>query len=456
MKQDFLDYIKNTFDFNETEFKNFKEHLEKPLKKSFRINTNKISIDNFKKLVKRNDWELTESNFGKNMFYIDRTTDLKIPLGSTFEHIMGLIYIQEVAASSSPFFMSGDIIDNDQYLILDMSSSPGGKTTQLSEYYPNSLIVANEFDKPRIKQLFTNIERMGCDNIGVTNYDGRFFKSLPELFDKVLLDAPCSGEGTCYKGTDAIKFWNAKNIKSIAKLQFGLLESALITCKVGGEIVFSTCTLNKIENEGVLKKFYKKYGNIIETIKIDNEETKRLWPHTDKTGGFFITKIRKIASVDKASKQMPEPKNTIEKLSSRETKTVLRFLEENFDLDIKNYFFYKHNSEIYISKHNFGEYFNKLFFFKVGVKIGELTDIFTPCFNLGVIFDLQKNVYNIDETSEKINSEIDRYLKAYDLENKTALKKGYIAIKYKNTPAGLAEIQGENIKNLLPTKYARK
>jgi 16S rRNA C967 or C1407 C5-methylase (RsmB/RsmF family) len=63
MKQDFLDYIKNTFDFNETEFKNFKEHLEKPLKKSFRINTNKISIDNFKKLVKRNDWELTESNF---------------------------------------------------------------------------------------------------------------------------------------------------------------------------------------------------------------------------------------------------------------------------------------------------------------------------------------------------------------------------------------------------------
>jgi len=457
MKQDFLNYIKKEFNFDEKEFEKFEEYLEKPLKKSFRINTNKISVNNFKKLVARNNWELTESNFWKNMFYIDRTIDLKIPLGSTFEHIMWLIYIQELAASSSPFFMSEDKIDDKkEFLILDMSSSPWWKTTQLAEYYPNSLIIANEFDKPRIKQLFTNIERMWCDNIGVTNYDWRFFKSLPEVFDKVLLDAPCSGEGTCYKWTDAIKYWNAKNIKSIAKLQFWLLESALMTCKVWGEIVFSTCTLNKIENEWVLKKFAKKYSDCYEIINIDNEETKRLWPHIDKTGWFFVTKFKKIKSVDKVNKTMPEPKNTIEKLSNRETRDVIRFLEENFDLDIKNYFFYKHNSEVYISKHNFWKYFSSFFFFKVWFKIGELTDVFYPSFNLWVMFDIKKNVYNIDETSEKIDSEIDRYLKAYDLDNKTNLPNGYISIKYKNIPAGIAQVQGDIIKNLLPTKYARK
>lgn len=83
-----------------------------------------------------------------------------------------------------------------------------------------------------MRQLHENLDRLGTKNSYVTNYDGRFFGNFPESFDKILLDAPCSGEGTAYKTDDALKYWNLKNIKKIAKLQYQLLENALIALKV--------------------------------------------------------------------------------------------------------------------------------------------------------------------------------------------------------------------------------
>lgn len=102
----------------------------------------------------------------------------------------------------------------------------------------------------------------------MTNYDGRFFGNYPEIFDKILLDAPCSGEGTAYKTDDALKFWNLKNIKRIAKLQAQLLESALISLKIGGEIVYSTCTLNRLENEEIIQSLLEKYPEEIEVLPL--------------------------------------------------------------------------------------------------------------------------------------------------------------------------------------------
>lgn len=216
--------------------------LSKPLKKSIRINTNKISVEDFRDWTQKRPvsekWTLTPTALGKNMFYIDRD-DTSVALGHTLEHISGYFYVQEVAASSSPFYLSGDQKDDANYTILDMSASPGGKTTQLAEYYPNATIIANEIDKTRMKQLYENTDRLWAKNVFVTNYDGRFLSNYPEIFDKILLDAPCSGEGTAYKTDDALKYWNIKNIKRIAKLQAQLLESAFIALKVWGELVYS-------------------------------------------------------------------------------------------------------------------------------------------------------------------------------------------------------------------------
>ncbi len=130
-----------------------------------------------------------------------------------------------------------------------MASSPGGKTTQLAEYYPNSCIIANEPTRERLPQLLQNLERMGSTHIGISLYPGQLYRHHSETFDRVLLDAPCSGEGTLFKGTDAVKHWHLKNIKEIARLQTKLLDAALHTLKVGGEMIYSTCSLNLIENE---------------------------------------------------------------------------------------------------------------------------------------------------------------------------------------------------------------
>lgn len=135
------------------------------------------------------------------------------------------------------------------FLILDMAASPGGKTTQLAEHFPNSIIVANEPTRDRMAQLVSNTERLGNDRIMITNYDGGFYANLPETFDRILLDAPCSGEGIGFKESQTVKYWNLKNIHTIARLQTKLLDAAFRALKTGGEVLYSTCTLNLIENE---------------------------------------------------------------------------------------------------------------------------------------------------------------------------------------------------------------
>ncbi|MDC0505989.1 NOL1/NOP2/sun family putative RNA methylase [Candidatus Gracilibacteria bacterium] len=444
MKQDFLDYIRDEFDFSDSEISDFEGSLNTPLKKSIRVNTNKISVVDFKKLAKKNTWTLTETSLGNNIFYIDRP-DTSIPLGHTPEHISGLFYVQELAASSSPFYMSEDKIDITPYLILDMSASPGGKTTQLTEYYPNSLIVANELDKTRLKGLFSNLDRMSSLNTVVSNYDGRFFKQVPEIFDKVLLDAPCSGEGTGYKTDDALKYWNIKNIKRIAKLQFGLLEAAIKATKPGGEIVYSTCTLNTIENEQIVAKIIKKYDEYIEVDK----NYIRAWPHINKTGGFFVAKIKKIKSM-KIEKESKLVNQNIGKISNKETRIIQEFFMSNFDYDISDKYLYRYHSDIMLCSQNIDNTWDILFFYKIGVNIGDFKDgVFYPNFFGGSIESFKKGTIALCE------KDLDIVLKGYEIESKNT--DGYYQIMSPNNlPLGLAKLQNNSLKSLLPTNMMRK
>lgn len=392
MKQDFLNYIQETFNFHTEEMKDFQATLNTPLKKTIRINTNKIWIEDFKKRALENNWKLSPTPLGKNIFYIDRTDDLDIALGNTLEHLWGYFYVQELAASSSPYYMSGDHTDSWEYTILDMSASPGGKTTQLSEYYPNSVIIANELDKSRLKWLFSNIDRMWGENICVTNYDGRFFKQIPETFDKVLLDAPCSWEGTAFKNDDALKHWNIKNIKRIAKLQFGLLEAAGKSLKVWWELIYSTCTLNTLENEEVLEKFLKKYEWFFEIIPLGENNYIRNWPHKNNTWGFFVAKLQKIASLE-GDMQKKSVRQNYEKLSSKDTKRVQGFYTHTFWVDISKKYLYMYRWEIYLSNKNIHELWEYLFFYQIGRKIGTIEDgDFIPNFYAAPIEWCKKNI----------------------------------------------------------------
>lgn len=148
---------------------------------------------------------------------------------------------------------------------------------------------------------------MHTPQTAVTLYPGQYWRQYPETFDRILLDAPCSGEGTLYKGTDAVKNWHIKSIKKIAELQKKLLQAALIALKTGGEMVYSTCSLNDKENEDMITFIEEKYGDAIEVCY-----QKKFWPHIDHTGGFFMVKIRKKSSIH--TKDTFHTKNTNEKI----------------------------------------------------------------------------------------------------------------------------------------------
>ncbi len=448
MKQDFLNYIQETFDFSKKEMSDFEWALSKPLGKSIRINTNKISVGDFKKIATENAWTLTESGLGKNMFYIDRE-DTSVALWNMLEHINGYFYIQEVAASSSPYYISGDIVDTDPYLILDMSASPGGKTTQLAEYYPNSLIVANEIDKARLKWLFINLNRMWAENVVCTNYDGRFFKQTGEIFDKVLLDAPCSWEGTSFKTDDALKYWNLKNIKRIAKLQFGLLEAAVKSTKVWGEIVYSTCTLNTLENEQIIEKIMKKYGDILEIIPVSKKnDFQRNWPHKNNTGWFFVAKILKIASLEEDLKIISKVQQWFEKIASKDIKNIKSYLLDRFEFDGSIYNFYTYRDEVYITSKTLDSLWERLFFKKTGIKIWTLKwSEFTPWFYLGTLFPF--SAWTIDISG----SELDSLFKWESLESE--LSDGYYQAIYKNHPAGMCKVKNGKFESLVENSFIR-
>ena len=485
MKQDFLDYIQETFEFSDTELQDFERALSTPLKKTIRVNTNKISIEDFKKLAKKNEWVLTETPLGKNMFYIDRE-DTSIALGNTLEHITWYFYVQELAASSSPYYLSDDTVGQESQLILDMSASPGWKTTQLAEYFPESTIIANEIDRARMRQLHENTDRLWVKNCFVTNYDGRFFANFPELFDKILLDAPCSGEGTAYKTDDALKYWNIKNIKRIAKLQFQLLESAFISLKVWGELVYSTCTLNRLENEEILNKLTDTYGEYFRivslknspSIPLDEVEEKspslgegfgeshliRAWPHTNNTWGFFVAKLRKKDSIPeeilKKQKKLQQNTQGFEKVSNTEEKTILKFLEEFFWFNLKGKF-YTYRNEIYYTEKNIDFIWENFFLYKSWIKIGTLESwIFEPNFFLWTNFWIFKK-----NTILMSSSDIDILFKGQEIEASSffhkekiewGLSDWFYQIIQDGIPAGIVRIKNGQMKSLLESRFYRK
>ncbi|MBT4936533.1 NOL1/NOP2/sun family putative RNA methylase, partial [Candidatus Peregrinibacteria bacterium] len=296
-----------------SEFEAFKEASLKPLRKSIRINTLKISVDDFKKEAKKLQWKLKPIPWCKNGFWIERE-DRSEPLGKSLLHLLGYFYIQEASSMIPPEVLKPKKDD----IILDMSSAPGSKTTQIAALMQNSgIIVANEPEGSRIKALHSNIERLGVANTLISQKDGRAFSEyFSNFFDKILLDAPCSGEGTIRKDSSALEHWNEKRVEVMSRLQKDLIAHAFMALKPGGEMVYSTCTLSPEEDEEVLEFLLETCEGNAELLPIElsheilrqtqglyptrseNKQLKdsgilKIWPQTYDTEGFFIAKIKK-------------------------------------------------------------------------------------------------------------------------------------------------------------------
>jgi 16S rRNA (cytosine1407-C5)-methyltransferase len=293
----------------DTQQEQYFQYCQKPLKKSLTVNPVKINSEQFEQYAHEQWWTLEKHKFLEESYsyYIDRD-DTSIALGNHWMHQCGFFYIQEIAASTPAYLLEL----SSHALVLDIAASPGGKTSQLANNWWSWLVIANDIDTLRIRTLSENLRRMGCRNTATSKLDGmKRGEKYPELFDAVLVDAPCSGEGTGFKSDDALTHRRIEEIKKIAWLQEQILRSAIHTCKVWGEIIYSTCTLNTLENEWVLAKILDEFVWIVTLEQIscigtekgyilpwlDREQCNkvaRFWPHIQKTGGFFVSKLKKI------------------------------------------------------------------------------------------------------------------------------------------------------------------
>jgi NOL1/NOP2/sun family putative RNA methylase len=222
--------------------------------------------------------------------------------------LQGYYYLQETASQLPAEILMPE--END--LVLDMCAAPGSKTTQLAMMMNNTgKIIAFELNNPRLPSLQNNLERCGVTNTIVYKKDARYADDLNLQFDRILLDAPCSGNFA----NDENWFEERKleDLKQMSKTQRQLLESALNVLKPGGFLVYSTCSLEPEENELNIDWLLKAHKNVsLEKINLEigdpgltnvfgqemnNEISKcrRLWPHKTGTQGFFLAKIRKIS-----------------------------------------------------------------------------------------------------------------------------------------------------------------
>ena len=235
-------------------------------------------------------------------------------LGRALEHLLGYYYIQELASMLPVLVLN----PKPNETILDLCASPGSKTTQMAAMMKNlGVLIANEVKMDRMKILASNLERCGVANVVLTKKDGavlcRKLKEKNFTVDKILVDAPCSGEGTIRSSPKTLLMWNINTVNSLSKLQKNLLSSAIEALKIGGEIVYSTCTHAPEENEGVLDYVLERFKGKIKIEKINlpvkcapgilewngenyNKEVEkscRIYPHITNTEGFFISKIRR-------------------------------------------------------------------------------------------------------------------------------------------------------------------
>jgi len=280
----------------------------KYIRKSIRVNTLKISVDELKARLNES-WVLEQVPWCKEGFWITYRDSKRFDIGNLPEHQLGYIYVQDAASMIPPVVLS----PNTGEIVMDICAAPGSKTTQIAQYMKNTgLLVANDSQGSRLSALGINLQRCGVMNSIITKMDGERLTKKSEMFDKILVDAPCSGTGTIRRNFKIAEMWSPGLVKRMAAIQYRILKNSFVLLKTGGELVYSTCTLEPEEDEEIVDKLLKEFPNAdVMEIKLDivrspaitefnkktyDERVKkclRIYPQDNDSEGFFVAKIKK-------------------------------------------------------------------------------------------------------------------------------------------------------------------
>lgn len=423
------------------EYDDFKNALlEKPVKGLY-LNRNKKNVE-----------RVLDQNYVEHHPIVENgyLYDENYHPGRSAYFLAGLYYIQEPSAMLVADALP---IEPDDF-VLDMCAAPGGKSCEIaSRLTGEGILIANDIEASRARILSENIERFGLDNTIVTNVDPmRFTKQFQEAFDKIVLDAPCSGEGMFRKLEQAIDTWSEEKVLECAHIQKNLLKGAYDMLKQGGMVIYSTCTYSYEENEAMVHYAVDELGFELLPLNksnglcpgVDLDEVVRCYPHHYRGEGHFIALLKKPGNSPRKQVRTIKPSVNLADL-----KVLKAFYQENLNKKVPSYII-ENNGHLYAVKKNFPE-LKGIRVLRNGLYLGEVRkNRFIPSYSLALTLTKQDVKRSYDYPSE--SEEIKKYIHGETLEGTG--EKGFGVIFVDGYPLSFYK-ESNQVKNLFPKGLRR-
>ncbi|WP_299822001.1 rRNA methyltransferase [uncultured Pontibacter sp.] len=429
------------------EYNSFEAAFEQPAPVSIRLNKNKTAALP----------DLPEVPWAQNAYYLpERPAFTLDPLLHA-----GCYYVQE---ASSMFLEQAlrQAVDLSQPLhVLDLCGAPGGKSTHLASLISgDSLLVSNEVIKSRANILAENIAKWGSGNAVVTSSDPSNFSRLPDFFDVMVIDAPCSGEGMFRKDPQAINEWSEENVKLCAQRQKRILMDVWDALKPGGLLIYSTCTWNELENEQNIA--WLAAQEQAESIKLDlnpswgvvaaqlnGVEGYRFYPHRIQGEGFFMAVLRKTSEPEIGHRTTKKKKYKLQQAGKKEKALVQDWLQ-----DAEKYEWLQYGEVISaLPAHLFeaaDELYQNLHVIYAGTEVAEVKGKkLKPMHALAVSQHLNKDQFSTIELNLELAL---KYLRKEDI----SLENGgndWVLLQYKGVALGFAKQIGNRVNNYYPKEW---
>jgi 16S rRNA C967 or C1407 C5-methylase (RsmB/RsmF family)/NOL1/NOP2/fmu family ribosome biogenesis protein len=372
----------------------------------------------------------------------------------------GAYYVQDASSMFLWQALTQVVGDSNGLKVLDLCAAPGGKSTLLSSYFENGLVVSNEVIKQRAAVLVENTSKWGAHNMVVTNNDPSHFQSLPQFFDVMVVDAPCSGSGLFRKDPSAMDGWSTDLVALCAQRQQRILADALPALALGGTLIYATCSYDPQEDEHIADWLVNEMGLTPQVIDINNYagivETAapiskapgyRFYPDQIRGEGFFIAAFKKEKEVGTAVTSFKSKEAVLEKLTKKMQEqlaavlpandTIATFLQSGMIKAIPAVF---ESSILQLA--------SQLYIKKAGVSIGELKGKdFIPAHEYALSYLPVQTFNSVDLDKEQALS----YLRRADFN--CSGEKGWNLMRYNGLGLGWAKILPNRINNYYPQEW---
>lgn len=439
------------------EYDAYLECFDEPRHYGLRVNTNKISVEQFMNIA---PWPLEPIPWISNGFYYDGETvqPAKHPY-----YFAGLYYLQEPSAMTPASRLPVEPGER----VLDVCAAPGGKATELgAKLKGDGVLIANDISNSRAKGLLKNLELFGIGNMLVLSEEpGKLAEYFTEYFDKILIDAPCSGEGMFRKDKKMVKAWEEHGPEFFSKLQRSIITQAAAMLKPGGMLLYSTCTFDALENEQTIEYLISQYPEF-EVCPIESydgfvqgmpevteggnpglAETVRIFPHRMKGEGHYLALLKKEHSPELEENGNRQKCMSGQGKGRKLPEELAEFLQDtSWELDPSRLDI--HGERIYYMPDGLPE-LRGVRFLRSGLLLGELKkNRFEPSQALAMC--LKKQEYQKILDFPLADDRVIKYLKGdtLDVEDMTAVKeKGWYLVCVDGYPLGFGKLANQTLKN---------